>query len=312
MKRRLKTVRIGSRGSALALTQARQVLAALRKANPGVSFEIVVIKTAGDEYQSVELFKKNDTGFFTKAIEEKLLAGSVDVAVHSLKDLPTELPAPLMLAAFPRRLDTRDVLISRERFTLKTLPMGASVATGSPRRKRQLRLLRPDLRLYDVRGNLDTRINRVLKKNNFHAVMLANAGLLRLKRYLRYAVPVSASSVLPAVGQAALGLEARASDKDTIKMLKKLNHRPTEIRVRAERALLKKLQGGCRVPVGVNSAFKKGGLFLEAFVFSTSSDAFISGSVSGSANDPEGVGARLARKLLALGAGKLMKEARAS
>ncbi len=312
MKRPAKTVRIGSRGSRLALAQARQVMGALRSKNPGTVFKIVVIKTLGDEYQSVELFRKNDTGFFTKTIEEKLLAGSIDVAVHSLKDLPTDLPPKLLLAAFPKRLDTRDVLISKERFSLKTLPMGAAVATGSPRRKQQLRRLRPDLRVYDLRGNLDTRINRVLKKRDFHAVMLANAGLLRLKKYLKYAVPVATSSILPAVGQAALGLEARASDDRTVKMLRKLNHRETEFRVRAERSFLKKLQGGCRVPVGVDSRVKNGKIFLSAFVYSVRNDGTLTGSGSGPASSCEAVGAKLAQKLLARGAGKLMKEARAS
>ncbi|MGH7197213.1 MAG: hydroxymethylbilane synthase, partial [Candidatus Omnitrophota bacterium] len=176
-------LRIGTRGSPLALAQAGEIQRRLSARWPGLKFTRVVIRTEGDEFQSVELFRRKKTGIFTKAIEKKLLENKIDIAVHSLKDLPTELPAGLRLAAFPKRVDPSDVLISRKRWGLASLPEGAAVGTGSPRRKRQLLLLRPDLRLVDIRGNLDTRIGRVLRKNDLDAVVVAAAGLLRLKKY---------------------------------------------------------------------------------------------------------------------------------
>ncbi len=310
MKPAPKTVIVGTRGSRLALAQTGQVLKALRRKNPGVRFEARVIKTTGDEYQTVELFKKTNIGVFTKELEKKLLSGEIDAAVHSLKDLPTDLPKQLTLASFPKREDTRDALISRQRFTLKSLPQGALVATGSPRRKRQLEILRPDLKIKNIRGNLDTRIGRVLKTGEFHVVMLAQAGLLRLGRYLKYAVAVPASAVLPAVGQAALALEARAGDRAVLNVLAKINHVPTAVCVTAERSFLKKLRGGCRVPVGVESKIKGGKLHLRAFVFSTKTDRWISGEITGSAAQPEKTGENLAKKLLSRGAAKFMREAR--
>ncbi len=309
MKPKLKIIRIGSRGSLLALTQAHGVMRALQQKNPKYCFKLSVIKTTGDVYQGVELFKKNNIGVFTKEIEKRLLSGDVDIAVHSLKDLPTDVPQGLVLAAFPARLDTRDVLISKKKYTLKTLPKNATVATGSPRRKRQLQILRPDLRVVDLRGNLDTRVGRVLK-NDFHAIVVARAGLLRLKRYLKYATPIPSHQILPAVGQAALGLEARIDDVTTLKMLTRLDHAPTRARVGCERAFLKTLHGGCRVPVGVNSKIYRGKIELQAFVFSTLNNRWISGILSGSVKKYEAVGIALAKKLLSRGAGKLMQEAR--
>ncbi len=305
-----KPILIGTRGSLLALAQAKSVARELQKKNPGVDFKLSVIKTTGDEYQAVELFRKNNIGVFTKEIEKQLLSGKVDIAVHSLKDLPTDLPRGLVLAAFPKRLDTSDVLISKHKFNLKTLPQGASVATGSPRRKRQLEILRPDLKIVEMRGNLDTRVRRVLEKKEFHAVVLAKAGLLRLKRYLKYAVSISPDKILPAVGQAALGLEARASDKTVLKMLQKLNHAPTQVLVGAERAFLKTLHGGCRVPVGIHSKISRGCIEVKAFVFSTLNDRWISGAIKGPVKKYEALGTQLAKNLLSCGAGKLMQEAR--
>ena len=310
MKPSRKIITIGTRGSLLALAQAGDIQNQLRKKNPGVNFKLTVIKTTGDEYQTVELFKKNNIGVFTKEIESRLLSGAIDIAVHSLKDLPTDLPGGLMLAAFPRRLDTRDALISKKRYNLKTLPHRARVAAGSPRRKRQLQILRPDLKLFDIRGNLDTRIGRVLEKNDFDAVLLAQAGLLRLNKYLKYAVAIPSDKILPAVGQAALGLETRVSDTSITNLLKPLNHPPTEVRVCAERAFLKTLHGGCRVPVGVNSEIQRGKISLQAFVFSTHNDRWISGILSGPIEKYEEVGIKLAENLLSRGAAKLMQEAR--
>ncbi len=307
-----KIIRIGTRGSLLALAQSNMVRRQLARYYPRMNFKLVVIKTTGDEYQTVELFRKNNVGVFTKELEKKLLSGSIDIAVHSLKDLPTDLPERLVLAAFPKRLDPRDVLISKKRYTLKTLPKNASVATGSPRRKQQLRIRRPDLRLFDIRGNLDTRIGRVLKKNEFDAVVLARAGLMRLNKYQRYAVALPSEQILPAVGQGALGLETRSSDSLVIQMLARLNHGPTQTRVRAERAFLRELQGGCRVPLGIDSSVRAAKLYLRARVFSMRDRHYISASAAGGARFPEKLGILLAKKLLSRGALALLKEARSS
>lgn len=303
------TVRIGTRGSKLALAQADGVRRALRKLDPSARIKIVIIKTAGDEFQSVELFKRGGTGFFTKAIEKKLIQGDVDIAVHSLKDLPTELPKGLALAAYPKRLPTGDVLLSRRRYSLRGLPAGSVVGTASPRRQRQLTLLRPDLVAKDMRGNLDTRVSKVLK-NEYDAVLLAKAGLLRLKKYLKYAHDVSPLELLPAVGQAALGLEVRAGDARLLQLLKKMNHADTEAAVRAERAFLRALGGGCRVPAGIHSRVKGSKLYLKGAVFSTCSNEGVFAEASGPKNRFEAVGKTLARKLLKKGAARFMKEAR--
>ncbi len=304
------TLRIGTRGSALALAQAGQIRALLKKKFPNIRFPFVIVKTTGDEFQSVELFRKNNVGVFTKTIEEKLLQKKVDIAVHSLKDLPTDLPAGLFLAAFPKRLDVCDVLISRNRSALKTLPAGALVGTGSPRRKRQIAMLRPDLKLVDIRGNLDTRVKKVLENKTLDAVVVAKAGLLRIKKYLKYARTISPADVLPAAGQAALGIEIRKGDLFAAKVVSVLNHKNTEKEVLAERRFLKVLQGGCRIPVGIHSKIKHEKLFLKAAVFSTRSRRFIAGEVSGRKEDFEKVGARLAKKLLKGGAKKILQEAR--
>jgi hydroxymethylbilane synthase len=303
-------VRIGTRGSRLALAQAKSVAALLRSKNKDLRARIVIIKTLGDEFQSVELFKKTNVGVFTKAIEKALLTRKIDLAVHSLKDLPTDLPRGSVLAAVPKREDPRDCLVSKNKYTLKSLPTGASVATGSPRRKRQILKARPDLKLVDVRGNLDTRIGRVLKENKYDAVVLAAAGLRRLGRYLNFAKMIPVPSVLPAVGQAALGLQVRSGDKNLFKAVRRLNHTPTERAVGAERAFLKTLQGGCRVPVGVHVRIRAGKLHFTAAVFSTRSDAMVSGTIVARADKAVLAAQKLARALLKKGAIKFMKEAR--
>jgi hydroxymethylbilane synthase len=293
----------------LALAQSEDVLKHLRRRWPSERFSLVIVKTKGDEFQSVELFKKTHVGVFTKAIEEKLLAGEIDAAVHSLKDLPTDLAAGLVLAAVPKRLDVCDVLISRKRWTIKTIPAGSVVGTGSPRRKSQVAFLRPDLVLKDMRGNLDTRVGKVLKKE-YDAVIVADAGLRRLGKYRRYAAPIRSEALLPAVGQAALALQVRADDLRSLKLLRALNHTATELEVKAERALLKSLHGGCRVPVGVLSRTKGKKLHLCAAVFSVKNTARVFGEITGRLNNAEALGRKLAATLLKKGAGRFLKEAR--
>ncbi|MBI4352638.1 MAG: hydroxymethylbilane synthase [Candidatus Omnitrophica bacterium] len=303
-------IRIGTRGSLLALAQAREVRKKLAARFPKFSFELVVVRTEGDEFQSVELFKENAVGVFTKAIEEKLIHGEIDLAVHSLKDVPAELPKGLILAAFPKRLDRRDVLISRRAWTLETLPPGARVGTGSPRRKRQLALARPDVELCDVRGNLDTRAAKVLKKKDLDAIVVAHAGLLRIRKYIRYARLLPVRTILPAAGQGALGLEVRADDERILKAAKTLNDPATEKEVSAERCLLSALQGGCRVPVGIDSRARGGKLYLKASVFSPDTPDYVTGEILGEAEDFRNLAEKLALDLLKRGAARFMEEAR--
>lgn len=296
-----KVVRVGTRGSLLAMAQAGEIKRKLEKKYPKLSFRLVVIQTRGDEFQ---------VGVFTKAIEEALLKNRVDIAVHSLKDLPTELPKGLCLAAFPKRLDPGDVLISKRRYTLQTLPKNAVVGTGSPRRKRQIQLIRPDLCLADIRGNLDTRVRKVIHGKKYAAAVVAKAGLKRLKKYLNFAVPIPLKEVMPAVGQAALGIETRKSDRTLIRLLKPLNDPRTKMQVCAERRFLKELRGGCRVPVGILSEIRQNKIRIRAAVFSTRSEAAVTGEIRGPASQSEKLAAILAKKLLKKGAGRLLREAR--
>ncbi|MBI4433098.1 MAG: hydroxymethylbilane synthase [Candidatus Omnitrophica bacterium] len=296
---RIRRVKIGTRGSALALAQTHSVTRKLKNSFPHITFEAIVIKTLGDEFQAVELFKQNQTGVFTKAIEKKLLSGEIDMAVHSLKDLPTDSAKGLMLAAIVKRLDSRDALVSKEGFSLKTLPKGSRVGTGSPRRKCQLQRARPDLKLIDIRGNLDTRVSKALEKKEWDAVVVAYAGLKRLGKYLRFAVPLSRRDVLPAVGQAALAIQTRANDKPLLKIAKTLNHPRAEMEVTAERIFLARLQGGCRVPIGVWAGVREKKFYMKGALFSTTNSSEIKiAEASGALKDYKKVALNLAGKIL--------------
>jgi hydroxymethylbilane synthase len=308
--RKRVVVRVGTRGSRLALCQTAEVCARLKAKFPQVKFRTVVIQTAGDEFQGVEIFRKKNTGIFTKTIEKKLLAGAVDMAVHSLKDLPTTLSKKLILAAFPKRQDPRDVLLTRQGYRLADLPHGARVGTGSPRRRRQLLLMRPDLEVLDLRGNLDTRAKRVLVHRTLDGIVVAHAGLRRLGKYRRFARPIPPGQFLPAPGQGALGIEIRAKDEQLLRFARALNHRPTEKAVLAERYFLKTLQGGCRVPAGIYSRVRGNRIHLKAAVFSVSGSEQVSSEVSGPLDRFLEIGRRAAKELLKKGAARLMREAR--
>jgi hydroxymethylbilane synthase len=292
------------------MTQSALVMRQLKKNFPKEKFRLVEIRTLGDEYQGVELFKKTNVGVFTKKLEEKLLSGEIDMAVHSLKDMPTDLPKRLAIAAFPEREDTRDCLITKKRLPLQKLRPGAVVGTGSSRRKCQLARIRPDLKLVDLRGNLDTRIGRVVKEGRLDAVVLAGAGLRRTKKYMKYAAWLPLEILMPAVGQGALAVEVRKNDGRAFKMARRLNHPSTEKAVRAERAFLKKLQGGCRVPVGIISAVHAGKISLDAAVFSVKNGDAIRVAAQGPTSKPEALGTEAAKLILKKGAARFLKEAR--
>ena len=242
-------LRIGSRGSQLALWQANHIAELLR--GQGHSVEIEIIKTTGDRLQEVTFAQVGSKGMFTKEIEEALASGLVDLAVHSLKDLPTELPEPFALAATPVRVDPRDVLVSIKYANLAALPKGAKVGTSSQRRRAQLKGLRPDLDLVEFRGNVDTRL-RKLAERQVDATLLAGAGLDRLGRTDWVRERLEPKDFCPAAGQGALGIETRKNDAVTIEAVAFLDHEDTRFAVTAERAALAALGGGCQVPIGIH------------------------------------------------------------
>jgi hydroxymethylbilane synthase len=242
-------LRIGSRGSQLALWQANHIAALLRV--QGHDVEIEIIKTTGDRLQEVTFAQVGSKGMFTKEIEEALAAGRVDLAVHSLKDLPTELSAPFALAATPLRVDPRDVFVSVKHATLAALPQGARVGTSSQRRRAQLKMLRPDIEAVEFRGNVDTRL-RKLAEGQVEAILLAAAGLDRLGKTDWVRERLDPNDFCPAAGQGALGIETRKDDAATIEAVAFLDHPDTRFAVTAERAALAALGGGCQVPIGIH------------------------------------------------------------
>lgn len=305
----MKPLRIGTRGSPLALWQANHIAGLLAHYH-AIETQIVRIRTSGDRLQSVTVSQADasaDTkGIFIKELEDALLAGTVDLAVHSMKDVPTEAPAGLAFPAITRREDVRDCLISREGRALDDLPPGARIGTSSLRRQAQLRHRRPDLEMVDVRGNVDTRL-RKLASGEFDAIVLALAGLKRLGVADKVTEILDASVMLPAVGQGAIGIEARADDCATSKFVAALDDADTRACVTAERALLHELQGGCQVPLGACARLVDGELHLEAAVFSADGREFVRRDDRGSPGDAHAVGKRLGQTLIGAGADKLLR-----
>jgi hydroxymethylbilane synthase len=301
----LRSVRIGSRGSKLALCQAGHIRERLLR-EPTAAIEIIIIKTSGDQFSATPANQIGGKGIFIKEIEEALLDGRVDLAVHSMKDVPTDLGADLEIAAVTRREDPRDCLIGRVGGTLESLPHGARVGTGSIRRQSQLRHFRPDLDLRDLRGNVDTRL-RKLDAGEYDAIVLAKAGLDRLGIGERITEIISPDVLLPAVGQGALGVEIMASRKNEFPFLDALNDLDTMIGVRAERALLAALEGGCQVPLGAWGRIEREQLVLEACVLSADGSEHLRRRATGAVNSPEALGRSLARDLFVAGAGRILR-----
>lgn len=293
---------IGTRGSALALWQAEYVQSVLQKKFPHRPVQIRIIKTTGDKILNQALSKIGDKGLFTKEIETALLRGTIDVAVHSLKDLPTASPEGLVLSAITKREDVRDVLISRSARSLAGLPEGAVVATGSLRRRSQLLHLRPDLRIVDIRGNLNSRFAKY-DASTWDGMILARAGVKRLGWSDRIAQVIPTTLILPAVGQGALAIQIREGDEETHRLTSVLNHGATQWAALAERALLRTLEGGCQIPIGAWARLEKGVLLLDAMVGSV--DGTLRLDARGETTDPakaEQLGIRVAKKLLTNGA----------
>jgi hydroxymethylbilane synthase len=298
-------LRIGTRGSPLALWQANHVADLLRPRAAPRPVELVLIQTTGDRVQDRPLAQIGGDGLFTKEIQRALLAGTADVAVHSLKDLPTLPVEGLVLAAVPRRGPTGDAFVSRRHRTFAGLPPGAVVATSSLRRRAQLLHRRPDLRLVEMRGNVETRL-RKLDEQGLDALALAQAGLERLGLAAAITELLDPAWMLPAVGQGALGLECRADDRETLGLLEPLNDVPSRQAVLAERALLRGLGGGCLVPIGAAARVEGGTLALRGAVLSPDGRERIAGQAEGPAAGAEALGRRLADDLLARGARALL------
>ena len=299
---------IGSRGSDLALWQANFIKGELEKNNEKISVKITIIKTKGDKITDVALSKIGDKSLFTKELENELLENDIDIAVHSLKDLQTRLPEGLKLAAVTKRHPIEDVLIAKEKdVTLKTIRKNGVVATGSLRRRSQLLNLRPDINVVELRGNVPTRIDKFLK-SDWDAIILARAGVERLGLEKNISSFISKNEILPAVGQGALGIEIRESDKDTAGILKPIHDQETLFAVMAERSLLKTLEGGCQVPIGTYSEIKGDELFLKAYVGSVNGLIAFRDSISGKKEDAEKLGKDLANKLLNTGAKEILDE----
>jgi hydroxymethylbilane synthase len=306
----LRTVRIGSRKSQLALVQTHWVQEQLQKSFPDRTFEVHTMSTHGDKILDVALSKIGDKGLFTKELELGMLSGEIDFAVHSLKDLPTHLPEGLMLGCVTEREDPSDALVVHEQYRdrqLDSLPEGTVIGTSSLRRLAQLRHHYPHFVFKDVRGNLNTRLQK-LDNGEFDALILAFAGLKRLGMGDRIHQTISPDVSLHAVGQGALGIECRSSDPDILALLKALEHKPTAQRCYAERAFLRELEGGCQVPIGVNTTIEGDTLTLVGLVASLDGQRLIKDRLTGSPEDAELMGIELARRLRERGAQEILDE----
>ena len=302
----MKTLRIGTRGSALARWQAESVRTNLGEAE--FSAELVLIRTSGDREQAAPLRSLGGKGIFIKELEDALLEDRVDMAVHSMKDVPTEIPAGLLIAAVCRREDVRDALVSRGGLTLDQLPGGARVGTGSLRRQAQLRARRPDLEMGEIRGNVDTRLAK-LDRGEFDAIVLAKAGLQRLGLAGRITELLSTDICLPAAGQGAIGIEVRAGDENTLTAVGKLNHAETRVAVDTERTVLAGLEGGCQVPIGVWARMEGSDLVVDACVLAADGSDSLRARRAGPPQDAQTLARHVAEELLERGAERLLRVA---
>jgi hydroxymethylbilane synthase len=301
------TIVIGTRGSKLALWQAEWVRSLLGAVNPALRIALKKIKTTGDKILDVPLAKVGGKGLFVKEIEEAMLRDEVDLAVHSMKDVPTYLPEGLHIGAVLEREDPRDAFISRTFPSFRQMRSGASVGTSSLRRSCQLKHLRPDIEIISLRGNLDTRL-RKLDEGLFDAIILAAAGVKRLGHEDRITETLERNVSLPAIAQGAVGIECRTDDAFIHDLIEPLRHAETTVCVRAERAALKKLEGGCQVPIAAHAILEGDRLVMDGLVGSVSGDRIIRAHAEGSAEDPETLGTGLAEDLLGKGAAEILRE----
>ncbi len=298
---------LGTRGSPLAIWQAEWVQARLREIAPDVTVTLLRIKTSGDKILDVPLAKIGGKGLFVKEIEEALLEGTIDLAVHSMKDVPTVLPEGLDILCVPEREDPRDALISRKAVPLDKLPQGARVGTSSLRRQAQLLHRRPDLKIEVLRGNLDTRL-RKLREGEFEAILLAAAGLRRMGWDGQITEYLAPEVSLPAIGQGALGLEGRRNDAFVCELVRPLEHPPTRAAVTAERALLDRLEGGCQVPIAAHATLAADRLHLEGLVASVDGRRLVQARADGPVAEARAIGRRLGEQLLREGGEAILNE----
>jgi len=300
-------LKIGTRGSGLALTQTNWVAGLIRKRFPELTVEIIVIKTTGDIMQDVSLVQIGGKGVFVKEIEEALLNGRIDLAVHSMKDVPAEIPAGLEIAITPEREDPRDVLISRGNVKVEEMSRGARIGTGSLRRGYQLLNSLPDIEIVPLRGNLDTRIKKI-ETDNLAGVIVAASGLKRMGWAERVSQYLSVEFMLPAVGQGVLGLELRSQDHETRAAVSFLNHETTWLEVGAERAFLKRLGGGCQLPIAAYGKIQGNQLLVRGLVGGMDGQVMLRDEVCGPLTSGQALGETLADKILARGARALLDD----
>jgi len=299
-------IKIGTRGSKLALVQANNAVECLKKIAPEISTEICVIKTSGDIMQDVSLIKIGGQGVFVKEIEEALLSGSIDLAVHSMKDVPGETPAELTFAAMLPREDVRDVLVARNNIKIEFMPRRAKIGTGSLRRGAQIQAMLPDINIVPLRGNIDTRLKKI-ETDNLNGVILAAAGMKRLGYVQKITQYLPVELMLPAVGQGALGLQIRKADQDLALLIANLNHAPTAAAITAERSYLRALGGGCRLPIAALGKVEDGELTLEGLVAAPRGASVIRDKVRGALGAAEELGRILADMIMEKGGKKLLK-----
>jgi len=301
------TLRIATRKSPLALWQAEHVKSRLIEAHPGLEVELVTFTTKGDKILDTPLAKIGGKGLFVKELEVAILEGKADIAAHSIKDVPMEFPEGLFLSTILEREEPCDAFVSNTIDSIQKLPEGATVGTCSLRRKCQLLSKRPDIKIKDLRGNVNSRLDK-LDNGDYDAIILACAGLVRLDMAKRIKQRISSSWILPAVGQGAVGLEARCDDQETLDLISVLHHEDTADRITAERALNKGLEGGCQVPIASYAMLDGDTLHLQGLVGEPDGTRIIESNISGHRSDGEQLGAKLADELLSMGATEILQK----
>ncbi len=302
-----KTLRIATRKSPLAMWQAEFVKAELEKAHPGLEIILLPMSTKGDKILDVPLAKIGGKGLFTKELEDRMMDGDADIAVHSMKDVPMELPEGFALGAILERHAPTDAFVSNKYETFDSLPQGAILGTSSLRRKAQLMAIRPDLDVRDLRGNVGTRLGK-LDAGEYDAIVLATSGLMRLELDERIRHELAPEVCLPAVTQGTLGIEYFEKDNETLDIIKVLNHTETEIRTTAERAMNHRLEGGCQVPIGVFAELDGDKISMRGLVGALDGSQILKADIQGSAADAKALGVTLAEKLLDQGAKAILDE----
>jgi hydroxymethylbilane synthase len=304
----MKMIRIGTRGSKLALVQSEQVMDIMRKNHPDHEFELVQIKTTGDKILDSPLSKIGDKGLFTKEIENELLSRTIDLAVHSMKDMPVKLPPGLKIGAVTERLNPMDVFISKNHKKIRDMPNNAMIATGSLRRKAQLLASMPFLNIIDIRGNVNSRLKKMRASSEIDGLIIARAGLERLGILDLITETIPEDLILPAAGQASLAIEIRENDPYTENLIAILNHSESRISIECERYFLSELGGGCQVPVGVLARISGETITIKAMVAGLDGKTVFKDRAEGKISDHENIGRNLAADLMARGAKKILDE----